>query len=68
MDAKDALGINACAYKRIQLSIYLSSKGTLMNVQRRRLLQMSAIVGVMASAGLMTQAEAAAWNKAAFEA
>ena len=39
-----------------------------MNVQRRRLLQMSAIVGVMASAGLMTQAEAAAWNKAAFEA
>ncbi len=39
-----------------------------MNVQRRRLLQMSAIVGLMASAGLMTQAEAAAWNKAAFEA
>ena len=36
-----------------------------MNVQRRRLLQMSAIVGLMASAGLMTQAEAAAWNKAA---
>ena len=39
-----------------------------MNVQRRRLLQMSAIVGLMASTGLMTQAEAAAWNKAAFEA
>ena len=37
-----------------------------MNVQRRRLLQMSAIVGLMASTGLMTQAEAAAWNKAAF--
>ena len=39
-----------------------------MNVQRRRLLQMSAIVGLMAGAGLMSQAEAAAWNKAAFEA
>jgi sulfur-oxidizing protein SoxY len=39
-----------------------------MNVQRRRLLQMTALVSLMASAGLMTEAEAATWNKAAFEA
>lgn len=39
-----------------------------MNVQRRRLLQMTALVSLMASAGLMTEAEAASWNKAAFEA
>jgi len=39
-----------------------------MNVQRRRLLQMTALVSLMASAGLMTEAQAAAWNKAAFEA
>lgn len=39
-----------------------------MNTQRRRLMQMSALMGLMASAGLVSQAEAAAWNKAAFEA
>jgi len=39
-----------------------------MHVQRRRLLQMTALVGLMASAGLMTESQAAAWNKAAFEA
>lgn len=39
-----------------------------MNTQRRRLLQMTALVSLMAGAGLMTEAQAAAWNKAAFEA
>lgn len=39
-----------------------------MNQQRRTLMQFTALVGLMASAGLMTQAEAATWNKAAFEA
>ncbi|MCD8504435.1 MAG: thiosulfate oxidation carrier protein SoxY [Burkholderiaceae bacterium] len=39
-----------------------------MNQQRRTLMQMTALVGLMASAGLMTQAEAAAWNEAAFKA
>jgi sulfur-oxidizing protein SoxY len=39
-----------------------------MNLQRRSLMQMTALVGLMASAGLMTQAEAAQWDKAAFEA
>ena len=39
-----------------------------MNTQRRRLIQTSALMGLMASAGLISQAEAAAWNKAAFEA
>lgn len=39
-----------------------------MNLQRRNLMQMTALVGLMASAGLMTQAEAAQWDKAAFEA
>jgi sulfur-oxidizing protein SoxY len=39
-----------------------------MNLQRRTLMQMTALVGLMASAGLMTQAEAAQWEKAAFEA
>jgi sulfur-oxidizing protein SoxY len=39
-----------------------------MNQQRRTLMQMTALVGLMAGAGLMTQAEAAAWNEAAFKA
>jgi sulfur-oxidizing protein SoxY len=39
-----------------------------MNQQRRTLMQMTALVGLMASAGLMTSAEAAAWNEAAFKA
>jgi len=39
-----------------------------MNLQRRNLMQMTALVGLMASAGLMTEAEAAQWDKAAFEA
>lgn len=39
-----------------------------MNQQRRTLMQMTALVGLMASAGLMTRAEAAAWNEAAFKA
>jgi sulfur-oxidizing protein SoxY len=39
-----------------------------MNLQRRNLMQMTALVGLMASTGLLTQAEAAQWDKAAFEA
>ena len=39
-----------------------------MNQQRRSLMQLTALVGLMAGAGLMTQAEAAAWNEAAFKA
>jgi sulfur-oxidizing protein SoxY len=39
-----------------------------MNQQRRTLLQLTALVGLMAGAGLITQAEAAAWNEAAFKA
>lgn len=39
-----------------------------MNQQRRTLMQFTALVGLMASAGLMTQAEAATWNEAAFKA
>lgn len=39
-----------------------------MNEQRRTLLQVSALVGLMVSAGLMSKAEAAAWNQAAFSA
>ena len=39
-----------------------------MNQQRRTLMQMTALVGLMASAGLMTPAQAAAWNEAAFKA
>jgi len=38
-----------------------------MNMSRRQWLQFSAVVGLMASAGLITPAEAADWNKAAFE-
>ncbi len=39
-----------------------------MNQQRRTLMQFTALVGLMASTGLMTQAEAATWNEAAFKA
>jgi sulfur-oxidizing protein SoxY len=39
-----------------------------MNQQRRTLMQFTALVGLMASSGLITKAEAATWNKAAFEA
>ena len=39
-----------------------------MNQQRRTLMQLTALVGLMASTGLMTQAEAATWNEAAFKA
>lgn len=38
-----------------------------MNQQRRSLLKYSAVFGLMASAGLITAAQAAEWNKAAFE-
>jgi sulfur-oxidizing protein SoxY len=38
-----------------------------MNQQRRSLLKYSAVFGLMASAGLITSAQAAEWNKAAFE-
>lgn len=39
-----------------------------MNQQRRTLMQFTALVGLMASAGLITNAEAATWNEAAFKA
>ena len=39
-----------------------------MNQQRRTLMQFTALVGLMASSGLMTRAEAATWNEAAFKA
>lgn len=38
-----------------------------MEMSRRQWLQFSAVFGLMASSGLITQAEAAEWNKAAFE-
>ncbi|NCZ78591.1 MAG: thiosulfate oxidation carrier protein SoxY, partial [Burkholderiaceae bacterium] len=38
-----------------------------MNMQRRDVLKYSAIFGLMASAGLITPAQAQEWNKAAFE-
>mgnify|MGYP006210167543 CR=1 FL=1 len=39
-----------------------------MDMQRRDVLKYSAIFGLMASAGLITPAQAQEWNKAAFEA
>lgn len=39
-----------------------------MNQQRRTLMQFTALVGLMASSGLMTRAQAATWNEAAFKA
>jgi len=38
-----------------------------MNQQRRSLLKYSAVFGLMASAGLISEAQAQEWNKAAFE-
>ena len=38
-----------------------------MNEQRRSLLKYSAVFGLMASVGLITEAQAAEWNKAAFD-
>ena len=38
-----------------------------MNLHRRNLLQFTAIFTLMASAGLITEAQAEEWNKAAFE-
>ena len=38
-----------------------------MDMQRRDVLKYSAIFGLMASAGLITPAQAQEWNKAAFE-
>ncbi len=38
-----------------------------MNQQRRKLLKYSAIFGLMASVGLITESQAAEWNKSAFE-
>jgi sulfur-oxidizing protein SoxY len=38
-----------------------------MNQQRRDLLKYSTVFGLMASAGLITSAQAEEWNKAAFE-
>lgn len=38
-----------------------------MNHQRRHLLRMTSVIALMASAGLISTAQAAEWNKAAFE-
>ena len=38
-----------------------------MNKQRRDVLKYSAVFGLMAAAGLISEAQAQAWNKAAFE-
>jgi len=38
-----------------------------MNQQRRSLVKYSAVFGLMASAGLISTAQAQEWNKAAFE-
>jgi len=39
-----------------------------MNEQRRTLMQLTALIGLMAGSGLITAAEAATWNEAAFKA
>ncbi len=39
-----------------------------MNLQRRNTLKFTALIALMASSGLISNAEAAEWNKAAFEA
>ncbi len=39
-----------------------------MNLQRRNTLKFTALIGLMVSSGLITNVEAAEWNKAAFEA
>jgi len=38
-----------------------------MNMKRREVLKFSALIGLMASAGLITDVQAAEWNKAAFD-
>jgi sulfur-oxidizing protein SoxY len=38
-----------------------------MNQKRREALRLTAVIGLMAATGLISQAEAANWNKAAFE-
>ena len=38
-----------------------------MNITRREMLRVSAVVSLMAAAGLIGEAQAAEWNKAAFE-
>ena len=38
-----------------------------MNPKRRDTLRLMAVIGLMASTGLISQAQAAEWNKAAFE-
>ena len=39
-----------------------------MNLKRREALRLTAIIGLMAATGLISQAEAAEWNKVAFDA
>jgi sulfur-oxidizing protein SoxY len=43
-------------------------EGVRMNQKRREALRLTAVIGLMAATGLISQAEAATWNKAAFEA
>jgi sulfur-oxidizing protein SoxY len=38
-----------------------------MNQKRREALRLTAVIGLMAATGLISQAEASTWNKAAFE-
>jgi sulfur-oxidizing protein SoxY len=38
-----------------------------MNLKRREVLRLTAIIGLMAATGLISEAEAADWNKAAFD-
>jgi sulfur-oxidizing protein SoxY len=38
-----------------------------MNQKRREVLRLTAVIGLMAATGLISQAEASTWNKAAFE-
>ena len=38
-----------------------------MNLKRREALRLTAIIGLMAATGLISEAEAADWNKAAFD-
>jgi sulfur-oxidizing protein SoxY len=38
-----------------------------MNMKRREMLKLSALIGLMASTGLITDVQAAEWNKAAFD-
>ena len=38
-----------------------------MNINRRQVLKLTALIGLMTSTGLITSAQAAEWNKAAFD-